>query len=62
MAAPDKEMEEALTEEICGAVVSPEVTVKGTGADTVRFPAASRAVAVSVCPPAGVEAVFQETE
>src|SRR6266516_5381982 len=37
-------------------------TVTVTGADVVRLPAASRAMAVMVCEPFAVVVVFQETE
>src|SRR5437868_5914943 len=42
-----------------GAVLS---TATVTAFDVVRFPAASRAIAVSVCEPVGAVVVFHETE
>ena len=44
-----------------GAEVSMFNTVTVIPAEVVRLPAASRAMAVSVCVPLGTSAVFQET-
>src|SRR5207249_2962471 len=45
-----------------GGVVSAFDTVTLTGDEVVRFPAASRAVAVRVCEPLPTVVVFQDTE
>jgi len=62
--AETDELFEGLLMETVGGVVSGGVllTVTVTGEEVVRFPAASRAIAVSVCKPLAAVVVFQFVE